>query len=278
MGAQASEELATWASVSDLALITRRMRVIPTLPAECQVEAIRRMWQSLQWVPPAEVLITPGEASDRLFVVVRGEAEALIGGSGYIALLPEGAFVCEASLLGHGAPGREEGPRGWGASLRSPGQRADVVWPLRRWRRIPAGALSIVEEFLTKNPCGPRFQGKVRTTRRSLIATLSRQQFLAILAVHESPDVRAMANMQARYNGLQNVTVCGAEARALGAQDIAALRVVCEGPMNVSCQQAVEPTIRVLKQGIFGSCWGSARPTSTTELPPAQPAPELLID
>ena len=42
MGAQASEELQVWSSVSDLALMTHKMKVIPALPAECQVEALRR--------------------------------------------------------------------------------------------------------------------------------------------------------------------------------------------------------------------------------------------
>lgn len=266
MGAQASEELATWASVSDLALITRRMRVIPALPAECQVEAIRRMWQSLRWVPTAEVLVTTGDASDRMFVVVQGEAEALITGTDYIPLLPEGAFVCEAALLGHGVQSTaSSSAQGWGASLRRPGSRVDPVWAIRRCKRIPAPALSLVEEFLTRSPGGPRFQGKVRTTRRSLIATLTRQEFVSILQAHESAEVRAMAYMAVQTNPLQNVTIFGAEARALGAQDIAALRVVCEGPMHASCQQAVGPAMRTLRKGIFGSCMAPAT-TSADEL------------
>lgn len=263
MGAQVSEELDRWVSVSDLALTTTRMRIIPALPAECQVEILRVLWRSLHWVPRGEILVTPSEPCDRMYVVARGEAEVILSNTSYIPLLPEGTFVCEAALLGFG--GQPNGVvRGlsatatgcsasaWGCPPPQPRQIpvVDPVWPLRRDKRFPSGPLSLISEFLRKQSTGgPRFQGKIRTTRRSLIATLTRQELLSVLHAKGSDAVRGLADMPATCNALQNVTAFGAEVQGVNVNDVAA-RVVCEGPMHASCQ----PVLRGVKQGLFGAC------------------------
>jgi len=253
MGASASEEIDKWVSVSDLALATRRMRVVPALPSECQVEVLRRLWRSLRYVPAGEILVTPSQNCDRMFVVARGEAEVILGSSSYIPLLPEGTFVCEAALLGFGGGLRDVGRSGLEVQKRAK-PPCDPVWMLRAHvpaagKKIPRVLLGVVAEFLTNAAnLGPRFQGKVRITRRSLIAELARTELLAILEAHGS-DARALADMPATCNALQNVTVFGVEAQEVNANDIAA-RVVCDGPMNVSCTNVAGG----LKQGLFGAC------------------------
>merc|ERR1712046_455801 len=127
----------------------------------------------------------------------------------------------------------------------------DPVWPLRRWTRMPAGALGIVEAFL--RPLGwqpqPRFQGKVRATRRSLIGELARWELLGVLRAQGSDEAFNLTDQPATCNALQNVTVFGAEAQNVNANDIAA-RVVCDGPMHVSGK----PVIQGVRQGLFGAC------------------------
>lgn len=244
MGAQASEELATWASVSDLTLITRRMRVIPSFPAECQVRVLGCLWNSLRWVPAGDVLVQPGEACDRLFIVVRGEAELLLGSSDYIPLLPAGTYVCEGALLGQELEGRRgEAPLPAAALPPKRGNAHDPLWPLRRWQKIPVGALSIVRAFLSKNVDGPHFRGKVRTTRRSLIGYLTRGQLVSILQAEDPAVLQSFLNLEASTNALFNVAALGVEAHMLGAQDVAALRVVCEtSSVNVACRRLAAPT------------------------------------
>mmetsp|Transcript_54448 Transcript_54448/g.174582 ORF Transcript_54448/g.174582 Transcript_54448/m.174582 type:complete len:251 (-) Transcript_54448:72-824(-) len=244
MGAQASEELTAWVAASDLALVLPRMRVLPTLNKDCQVEAVRRLWRSLHWMPAGEVLLARGDLSSRLFVIVRGEVEVVLGNSSYIPLLPAGCFFCEAALLSRRDSAGQEWPTKGGAR---------PWWPLRRWRRIPAGAVGMIEDFLAERG-GPRFQGRVRTTQRSLVATLTRQELAAIVKTHGGADAaHALDGTNASCNVLQNVIAFGsASAHTLGAQDLAALRVVCEGPLRVSCQGAAAPVLR----GLCGACMG----------------------
>lgn len=257
MGAQASEEIDRWVSVSDLALATRRMRVVTALPSECQVEVLRVLWRSLRYVPAGEILVTPSQTCDRMFVVARGEAEVLLSTTDYIPLLPEGAFVCEAALLGSsgGQPSGEgcaSSAAGWhGLSAARPRRLIDPVWSLRRTAILPRGPLGIIAEFLVKPSTvdGPRFPGKLRTTRRSLMAELTREEFRSILRAHGADVVQGFADMPATCNALQNVTVFGVEAQTVNANDIAA-RVVCEGPIHASCQSG----LRVVRQGLLGSC------------------------
>jgi len=230
MGAQVSEELTAWASVTDLAAMSVKMKILPALPADCQVEVLRRLWRSLRWLPPGLDIISPREMNDRLFVIVRGEAQAIISGSAYIVLLPEGSYACEAALLG----------RGVGRSLPyASGAVAPMeLVPLRQQRRIPTGVLKVVRQFLEREADWPIFPGRIRTTRRSLVATLARQELLQVVE-QLGPEDRASVEWLMRSSGqvvmcnpLQNVTDFNHTARPLGAQDVAALRVVCEGPMR----------------------------------------------
>lgn len=246
MGAQTSEELVAWASASDVALIIPRMRVIPALPVECQVEAVRRLWRSLRWVPQGVRLLDPNDISDRVFIIVQGEAEAVLGSSKYIPILPAGSFFCEAALLQRG-----EIMHHLGATE----ERTDKMWPFQRWRRLPASVLAMIGVFLKNRRNNHRFRGRVRTTQRSLVATLTRQELLKILKVQGCSDaMHVLNNMPALCNALWNVTTFSAEARALSAQDMVALRVVCEGPLHTSCQASVIPAIRSVPRGMFGEC------------------------
>eukprot|EP00929_Paragymnodinium_shiwhaense_P097678 TRINITY_DN59302_c0_g1_i1.p1 TRINITY_DN59302_c0_g1~~TRINITY_DN59302_c0_g1_i1.p1 ORF type:complete len:271 (+),score=15.81 TRINITY_DN59302_c0_g1_i1:117-929(+) len=269
MGNAASEAVDSWASVSDIALYSRRMKVIPALPAECQVLALRRIWRSLRWVPSGTELLTPHQPLDRMFLVVRGELQAVLATTNYVPLLPEGSFLCEAALLRGDEGEREQG------------DRQDVLWALRRCRRVPTGVLDIVHEFLIGKTrwLGPRFHGRIRTTERSLIGTITRQEFLDVLEQAEDPTMaKEIFDLErggthaasARCNVLQNVTAYGAQAQALGTQEIAALRVVCEGPTNISCRGAVAPVMRAIPGGlgIFQSC---VNPSVVETLPEARP-------
>lgn len=252
MGAWASQELDRWTSVSDLALVSRRMRIIPTLPVECQVEALRYLWRSLRWLPAGEDLLAPDLACDSLLVIVRGEAQAVLGSSGYMPLLPEGSFFCEASLLGR-ASRRSGGDQGKCSRRPFPHLQAwPLLWPLRGAWQLPGHVLWLVDEFLAPGCDAPRFHGRVRTTRRTLVAALSRGQFLASLRKAAEPStIPAFDRLRVGCNALQNVTSMGASARELAAQDIAALRVVCEGPMNMSCA-TVGPAWRCVPASFCG--------------------------
>uniref|UniRef100_A0A7S1LT44 Uncharacterized protein n=1 Tax=Alexandrium catenella TaxID=2925 RepID=A0A7S1LT44_ALECA len=249
MGAQVSEELTTWASISDLALIVPRMKVIPALTPECQVKVIRRLWRNLRWLPAGEPLVMTRRSVAHFIVLVAGEAEAMLGTHPHIWLMPPGTFFCEAVLLD------------WRGLERS-GLRSFMspAWALRDWRRIPAPARSIVKDFLKLPLNGPRFQGNIRTTRRSLVATLTRQELLDVVdevpgaraAVHKLDDVRVACD------ALRNVTTFSAPSRDLGAKDIAALKVVCEGPVFAACRGAVMPDLRSQVRDMFGCCTSSS--------------------
>jgi len=285
MGSQASvgEEITAWASVSDLALATRKMRVVPALAAELQIKVIRRLWRSLRWVPANEIILRPGEPNDRLVVVVQGEAEAMFHGSNcrYIPLLPAGSFVGEIALLsqpcGSGSASIERTSVVRAASSRAgnwtPSQAwrdgelwIDFLWPLRTAKNappmLPEGILSMVETFLRKCGDGPRFRGRVRTTRRSLLAEFTRAELASIVedaasnsnsdesALAAAEAARSVLGMEARCDALQNVTALGVRACELGVQDMAALRVVCEGPIRVTCGSAGEgPGFAALGRG-----------------------------
>jgi CRP-like cAMP-binding protein len=249
-GTQASEELEKLASVSDLAFYSRKMRVIPALPAECQVEALRRLWRSLYRVAAGTELIAPHEPNDRLILIVRGEVQAVLGQSDFIPLLPEGSFLCESFLL------RDDDGRGDIAASASKRQRSHV-WMFRGGRRsLPSPALALVDDFLTGIVRrGPQLHGRVRATRPSLIAELTRTDFLECLdKAEDAYAARSFRDMPVSWNMLQNVRTFGAEARALGAVDINALRIVCEGPTHMSCQ-GVTPALRAaVPNGLFGGC------------------------
>eukprot|EP00931_Biecheleriopsis_adriatica_P092349 TRINITY_DN66156_c0_g1_i1.p1 TRINITY_DN66156_c0_g1~~TRINITY_DN66156_c0_g1_i1.p1 ORF type:complete len:283 (+),score=81.86 TRINITY_DN66156_c0_g1_i1:67-915(+) len=230
MGAQVSEELAAWASVTDLAAMTVKMKILPALPAECQIEVLRRLWRSLRWLSSGTDLITPREMNDRLFVIVQGEAEAILSSSSYIVLLPEGTFACEAALLGHQA------------ASSTAGSEPRELLPLRYApspKRWPEGVLGIIKKFLVRDTSWPSFPGRIRTTRRSLIATLARPELLQVVEGLQGEErqksldlINRSRGQVAHCNPLQNITYFGdAKARPLGAHDMAALRVVCEGPM-----------------------------------------------
>lgn len=257
MGAQASQELERWASVSDLAFLSQKMRIIPTLPAECQVEALRYLWRSLHWIPAGEELLSPAVACDRLLVIVRGEVQAILGQSQYIPLLPGGSFLCEYALLGRGLRPAHGGT----AVARS----VSPLWAFRGWTKLSRPMLGLVEEYLVA-PCNAaRFHGRVRTTRPTLVGSLSRGEFLAALRKAEDPStVPNFRELQAKRNQLWNVTAMGANVRELGAQDIAALRVVCEGRMNMSCT-SVGPMLRQVPSSLFGSCCTSPAPGEEEE-------------
>lgn len=252
MGAQASQDLASLPLAADIMMLVRKMRVIPALPAECQVEAVRLLLRSVRWLLPGEVLLEAGENPDRLVVIVRGEAEAVLGRSSKIPILPEGAYFGEAGLLVERGGPREAAPR----------CRGDPAWALRRWRRLPGGVLDIVAGFLRGRTTGRRFWGRIRTTRRSLIATLGRQELLAAALRVQGKGgdaLRVLCGLPACCNVLQNVTEFGAEAKVLGARDLAALTVVCEGPLQVSCRGALPAAGTFSGRTLaspFRACWG----------------------
>lgn len=267
MGAQVSEEVERWVSAADLTYQTRKMRVIPALPAECQVQALKKMWHSLRWVSAGEAILGPQARAPGLILIVRGEAQAILGCTQYMPLLPEGAFVCEAALLSDGASEGDPysipgllAAGGGGPSGRRP--RGNPAWPLRRWHSFPEGLLSVIQDFLVKRrSTGPRFDGQLRATRRSLIAELTREEYLLILDWAEDQDaVRDLrgGGDEVPRNPLQNVVSLDARARALGSEDIAALRVVCDGPMNISCRGPALPALRAalpqIDWNVFASC------------------------
>lgn len=248
--------LAAWASMTDLALATRRMKVIPSLSAECQVEILRSLWRNLRWVQAGAPLLCPSEPNDRLIVIVQGEAEAVFGGYdlAHIPLLPAGSFVGEAALV---VPS--------GASAAEPRRLAlapERFRPLRCLRRralLPGPLEAEVESFL-RPIRGPKFTGWVRTTRESLVAELTRKEFLAAVARHDAASASGLQELaHVRCNVWQNVRTFG-ERRELGAQDFAALRVVCEGPTMVSCagfqRGAGLAWHALLADGPFGLCAG----------------------
>lgn len=262
MGAQISEELTAWASVTDLAAISIKMRIIPALPAECQVEVLRWLWRSLRWLPVGTDLVTPRELNDRLFLIVQGEAQVVLQGHSYIMLLPEGSFACEAALLccsGGKAVGSVE---------------PDGLATLRRARRLPNGVLGIVRQFLAREASWPSFPGRLRTTRRSLVASLARSELLHAIGKCSGEDKRAALEVvnrgqRAQTNPLQNVTSFQARAKPLGAQDMAALRVVCEGPMRLQavCQAPVQ---NFQNLSFFSSCQGQRSDTALDETNPVE--------
>lgn len=249
MGAAASEELGKWASIGELTAQSRKMRIIPALPAECQIDSLRRLWRSLRWVAPGTELIGPGDVLDRMLLIVSGEAEALLLHTPYIPIFAEGVYLCEAALL--------DVPRGASeADPVVPWRPSGHSWLLRRWGRLPMPAQSLVEEFLwtRRRSCAQGFPGRVRTTRRSLIAELTRDDFRMVLRQAEVPeDLPPLSRGTAHVSALHNVLGYSAEPRQLGAQDVAALRVVCEAPINISCQ-AVPAALWGGGGLLFGSC------------------------
>jgi len=247
MGVSASEEFVAWASVSDLATIVPRMKILPALPVECQVEALRVLWRSLHWVPAKSVLLSLSDSYDRLFIVVRGEVELLLSDSKYIPLLPAGSFFCEAALLARG--GGTDRPRTGTAVGGGP------WWALTRCKRrkLPQPAVQLVQAFLRRG--GPRLAARVQTTQRSLISTLSRQELIRAAELQNcSAALRDLESKPLVCNRMRNITHLNADAQTLTSQDMAALRVVCEGPMNASCQGTVLPACRSLHRSIFGEC------------------------
>merc|ERR1712241_228118 len=116
-----------------MGMMSRKMRIIPTLPAECQVETLRYLWRSLRWVAGGQDLLSPGMPCEELIVIVRGEVQAILGQHSYIPLLPEGSFLCEYSLLGRGTRTHH--------GISKPGGHRPVgaspFWFLRSWRKLP---------------------------------------------------------------------------------------------------------------------------------------------
>jgi len=238
--------VATWASVSDLAMLAPNMRLISALPAECQIRVLRALWFSMRWVPAGTILLTPSDASDRMIVVVRGEGELLLGHTDIIPLLPAGSFVCEAALLTQRCPA--------GDQCLQQKSAAQPLWAFRGWQRIPSNLLGIVGTFLGTSSNVPRLHGKVRTTKRSLIAQLSRERFQSILSEAEAVNAREFAEMPVCRNALQNVTSLRARRQNLGAEDVATLNIVCEGPLHATCQRGFDRShMAGLKAAI--SCW-----------------------
>lgn len=262
MGAQISEELTAWASVTDLAAMSIKMRIIPALPAECQVKVLHWLWRSLRWLPGGTDLVTPHELNDRLFLIVQGEAQVILQGHSYIMLLPEGSFACEAALLcclGGKASSSVE---------------PDGLSVLRRARRLPNGVLGIVRQFLARDASWPSFHGRLRTTRRSLVASLARSELLQAIDNCSDEDKRAALEVvnrgqSAQSNPLQNVISFHPRATPLGAQDMAALRVVCEGPMRLQavCQAPVQ---NFQNFSLFSSCQGQRSGSALDETNPVE--------
>lgn len=253
MGAAASDELEKWASVGDLTAHSRKMRVLPALPAECQIDALRRMWRNLHWVNPDTDLICAGDILDRMLLIVSGEAEAILSHTPYIPVMAEGFYICEAALLDVALTAEADALVPWRPSGHS--------WLLERWGRLPMLALSLVEKFLWQRSRSWQqgFPGRVRTTRRSLIAELTRDDFREVLRKAKCPeDLPPLSRSMVGVSILHNVTSLNAVPNQLGAQDVAALRVVCEAPVNISCQAMAPPWPGAEKGGLlFSSC---ARP------------------
>eukprot|EP00811_Abedinium_folium_P002103 NODE_11928_length_1257_cov_5.150442.p1 GENE.NODE_11928_length_1257_cov_5.150442~~NODE_11928_length_1257_cov_5.150442.p1 ORF type:complete len:290 (-),score=48.91 NODE_11928_length_1257_cov_5.150442:388-1233(-) len=235
-GSRASEELVSWASVSDLAFLCGKMRVLPSLSKECQVEALRKLWRSLQWLPAGKVLLERGTANRSLLLIVYGEAEVVLASSRYTPILSDGAYLCEAALLGSGR---------CVAGVAIPCARGGPAWPLQSLRRLPSHLISSINEFVVTADGSrlPVFEGRARLTRRSLVASLSCQELAAIVRVHDPAGLTMLAKTRAKCNPLQNITSFNAATQTLGAQDVAALRVVCEGPLTLTCQSNVAAAI-----------------------------------
>mmetsp|Transcript_81507 Transcript_81507/g.161819 ORF Transcript_81507/g.161819 Transcript_81507/m.161819 type:complete len:257 (+) Transcript_81507:80-850(+) len=247
MGVSASGELIAPASVSDLATVVRRMRVLPALPVGCQMEALRSLWRSLHWVPPKSEVLSLSNNYDRLFVVVKGEVEVLSANK-CIPIMPAGSFFCEAALLQHGS----------GAHKQQTGSavRGGPCWPLTRCtqRLLPLPAVELVEVFLRR--CGPRVAARVQTTQQSLIASLTRQELMRVAELQNcSAALHEIDGLPLACNSLRNVTRLNAEARILTSQDMAALRhAVCKGSTNASCQGTVLPARTNLHCSLFDKC------------------------
>lgn len=227
------------------------MKVIPALPAECQVQTLKKLWRNLAWLPPGEVLLTPDQPSDRLYVVVRGEAELLMGSSDYTPLLPEGSFICEMALL--------QDYEAMVEPLSGIRNKGGHLWSFRGWKRIPASVLSIVEEYLGKKSIGPCVVAKVRTTQRSLVTSLTNRELRSIARSQGEETNLALSELiqtPASQNALLNVGIFGATSQALSAHDMAALRVVCDGPMGITCRGVTGLGARMAANGIFSSCTG----------------------
>lgn len=255
MGAQVSEEVERWASVGDLAAIAPRMRVIRALPVPCQVEVVRRLWRNSRWVPPGEVLVMTSDFVDRFIVLIAGEAEVLLGNRSCIWMVPSGTFFCEVALLD------------WrGVKANGLQAYASPAWALRRWRRISAPAARLVEDFLKRPLHGPRFHGQVRAARRSLVATLTRSELLEAAEVHGAQEaVLGLDALPVSCNVFRNVATFAAPTRDMDAKDIAALRLVCEGPLLSTCRGAVVPDLRGQASGLFSCCAPAVPPAELDE-------------
>lgn len=235
-----------WTSVSDLALMTHKMKVIPALPAECQVEALKRIWSSLRWVPQWTELHAAQDPVDRLIVIAQGEAEVILGHTSYVPVLPAGTYVCEAALLG----------QSWSWKGLN-GKYAQHFRILERARILPSGPLKVLETFLSRELAAPKSCMKLRTTRRSLVGELTGTALWDILRkVHGGLSPKQLSELPARCNALQNITAIGARAQLLGREDVSALRVVCEGSLNVSCEGAAPAVRRLATAGFLGFCKG----------------------
>lgn len=168
---------------------------------------------------------------DKMQLIVSGEAEVLLSHTSYIPILAEGSFFCEAALL--------DVPRGKGEVDLSMYHPSGYRWLLQHWNRLPQPALALVEEFLKRrrNAGAQGFPGRVRTTRRSLLAELTRHDLQQVLNQAEDPEaLPSLSRSMAGVNIMQNIGSFGAVARQLGHQDVAALRVICEAPVNISCR------------------------------------------
>lgn len=216
------------------------------------------MWRNLQWVPPGTVLASPSLPCESLLVVVRGEAQAVLGCSGYLPLLPAGSFLCEANLLGRFKRIGQLDPPLLNSCLAE--NWGDPTWPLRGKVQIPPIILDIISEFLTTPSSEPHFYGRVFTTLPSLVTSLSRRAFLQCLSRADDPgNVPDFDGMRITSDVLRNVRTIGSSERELGLQDIAALRIVCEGPVSISCASfgnVVRSTVVPSAAGVFGHCMG----------------------
>merc|ERR1719215_680438 len=139
-----------------------------------------------------------------------------------------------------------------------------------RSKNLPSLVTDLVAEFLAAPSSGPRFHGRIRTTRPSLIATLTRGQFRLALRKAEDPSsLPEFNNLNIGCNVLRNVISLDTSSRELGAKDIAALRVVCEGPMNMSCTNVVSG-VKKAPGFLLGMC-GGGTVTPEEELNDARP-------
>jgi hypothetical protein len=230
------------------------------------------------------VLVFAGDPVDRMLVVLRGEVEALFTYTSYIPLLSDGAFVCEAALLPVwelSTEGKEAiesaGMQQHGQSLtrralsgghhNSAYANRPMGTPmlgrvLHRWHRLPGPAVEMVLQWLYSEQAikGPRFNGRLRTTCRSLVGELSRHEFRQVLAVAE--DSASLPELgyrdTASVDTLQNVLSWGvgnvsSPAHQLGEADISALRVVCDAPVDISCRG-----VGAAGGLLFGTCMRSS--------------------